>query len=748
MSVLLPGKDEKCIDVAALPSDFKASDLEMLNDPSVAYLLPLAVIALIDMNAFFAQCEQIRLNCSLSDPVVCCQWQSLIAVSYAARKYGINRMDTLASAKKKCPGLVVGHAAVFKKGDSHWQYLDRLPDQAVNKVSLDPYRRELRKIFKVLSRECDLVEKASVDECYLDLGRLVYSKLLELFPQLLKVSGDEDLPMVPEILPSNLRWQGKIYPTPEESATEHSDNLHPGISPNTTKESAGAIICDWDDVCMLIGSEILYHIRREVYNELKYTTSGGLASTKTVAKLAGGLVKPDFQTVVRSRAMYLFLNNFELKDFNQMGGQLGDRILHKLNAPPGINSLSYLRTNWSLEDLKQEFIGEEQLAQKVYDIPRGNFRQELKLRTSVKSMMSRKNFQSHMPVKTIGDCLDWIRVYVGDLYGRLIELDDENLNLSILQKNGDEREKIFRPRTVSLQLTTTSWTRLSRQTQIPVIKDLEKLKKVLESTAFRLLCELMDNLKASEHTTVYKKIKPTDEHLHHIGCPSLANMGISCFNFVTSTDLSLIDSYLVSKGPIAATSEELKRLFEEVNHKASTLTEPPKIKKRNHDNSYVQKLFADFVSSSCQARDSTNIPTAKAKGIFKEDKSYVNKLFDDFNTSIEVERAVSESPKREQRVREPSNDPKSPINCAPAKKFRKTTGEKSLNEWTESNLKSLMKTKYCDFCKLAVEDVFEHSDYHYALQLSSKLNSGAQSACGGSKVKKRGQSKISFSKKE
>ena len=64
----------------------------------------------------FAQVEQIRLNLTDQDPVVCAQWNSVIAVSYASRKFGITRMDTIASCKSKCPNVIIAHAAVYKKG--------------------------------------------------------------------------------------------------------------------------------------------------------------------------------------------------------------------------------------------------------------------------------------------------------------------------------------------------------------------------------------------------------------------------------------------------------------------------------------------------------------------------------------------------------------------------------------------------------------------------------------------------------
>lgn len=52
---------------------------------------PLRVVALCDMDAFFASCEQVRLGVDSKQPLVVIQWNTIIAVNHAARKFGIQR---------------------------------------------------------------------------------------------------------------------------------------------------------------------------------------------------------------------------------------------------------------------------------------------------------------------------------------------------------------------------------------------------------------------------------------------------------------------------------------------------------------------------------------------------------------------------------------------------------------------------------------------------------------------------------
>jgi len=88
---------------------------------------PLRVIALCDSDAFYAACEMVRLGVDKETPLVVLQWDSLIAVNYPARKYGISRMDKKKDALKRCPHLVVVHVATYKEGEKepgYWDHVD------------------------------------------------------------------------------------------------------------------------------------------------------------------------------------------------------------------------------------------------------------------------------------------------------------------------------------------------------------------------------------------------------------------------------------------------------------------------------------------------------------------------------------------------------------------------------------------------------------------------------------------------
>lgn len=454
-------------------SNFKWKDLLKLNSPADSYLSPLSCISHIDMNAFFAQVEQIRCGYTKDDPVVCVQWTSIIAVSYAARKYGISRMDTVSSAMEKCPNLIPIHPAVFKRGEDFWQYHDgygswnkdkskRLSAE-LYKVSLIPYRREGRKILKIFQEYCDLVEKASVDEVFMDMGRLCFQELLlqqntgkeeddenneisySVFQEIrdIFVTGrynlDSTLPAIPESINEKIEFKGNIF---------------------TSSQSQQPSIEDWDDVIFALASHVTDRIRCHIEDSLGYTTSCGIARTKTVSKLGSNYKKPNAQTVILNKYMNDFLDcgSFEITSFWTMGGFLGQSLVNLLNIPTK-GSIKYIRESWSTaKQLQDHFVAEmkqtnfipernksnfeniDVLSKKIHELVNGEFREGLSSKPVVKSMMSNKNMRGKA-CNSLVDILSWLEVFCSELTFRVEELEQEF-------------KKVIKPNTVTISMKT------------------------------------------------------------------------------------------------------------------------------------------------------------------------------------------------------------------------------------------------------------------------------------------------------
>jgi DNA polymerase eta len=424
-------------------SRFTYRQLHGLRHGSTA--TPLRVVAHIDLDAFYAQCEMVRLGTPRETPLAVRQWDSLIAINYAARPFGITRMINAAEARKLCPDLILQHVATFREGEGgRWAYRDdSFRNISTDKVSLDPYRAQSRKILQTMKEALDTwsadgtddenrgpkqglvagLEKASIDEVFIDLSPLIYNTLLHRYPELQSGTQDENRDVELPIPPTTaLQWDTDCLVDLDQPETEEDDP-------------------DWDDVVMLIGSEIVRSVRTAVWDKLSYTCSAGLGRNKMIAKLGSSCNKPNLQTVVRNRAVQNFLGGYKFTQIRMLGGKLGDQI----TASFGTEKVSEL-LNVPLEQLRSKL--DDHTASWLYGIIRGDDRSEVNPRTQIKSMLSAKSFRPS--INSLDQADKWLRIFAADIYGRLVE--DGVL------------ENKRRPKVITLHHRTSQ----SRSRQIPI----------------------------------------------------------------------------------------------------------------------------------------------------------------------------------------------------------------------------------------------------------------------------------------
>lgn len=111
------------------------------------------IIFHIDLNAFFASCETILRPELQNLPLAITGEKSskrgiVVTANYVARQYGVHSAMPLMQAKKKCPRLVVASA------------------------NFDLYRKISQQFIQLLHEYSDQVEKASIDEAYVDVTHL------------------------------------------------------------------------------------------------------------------------------------------------------------------------------------------------------------------------------------------------------------------------------------------------------------------------------------------------------------------------------------------------------------------------------------------------------------------------------------------------------------------------------------------------------------------------------------------------
>jgi DNA polymerase eta len=408
---------------------------------------PLRVIAHVDLDAFYAQCETVRLGIDSSLPLAVQQWQGLIAINYPARAFGLSRHVTSTEALKQCPELILQHVATWKEGDEKWAYHeDSFKNMASHKVSLDPYRMECRRILKcikaALPEKEQRVEKASIDEVFMDLSAQVHTILLERYPELRGPPPYEDLTeRLPKVPTTVLDWAADAL---VETGEEDGEDRDP----------------DWDDVCTVIASEIVRDVRQSIKDTLGYTCSGGVARNKMLAKLGSGYKKPNQQTVIRNRAVTHFLSDMKFTKIRMLGGKLGDEAV----AMFGTDKVKDLMEQ-PLDQLKK--LGDD-TGSWLYSIIRGEDTSEVNPRTQIKSMLSAKSFRP--AINSFEQGVRWLRIFAADIFSRCVEE-------GVLENKR-------RPKSINLHHRQGAQTR-SRQAPIPHGKPLS------EATLFDLAKKLL-----------------------------------------------------------------------------------------------------------------------------------------------------------------------------------------------------------------------------------------------------------------
>ncbi|KAI0714431.1 DNA/RNA polymerase [Cerioporus squamosus] len=400
---------------------------------------PLRVVALCDSDAFYAACEQVRLGIDPALPLVVLQWDSLIAVNYPARKFGISRMDKLREAKKRCPDLVVVHVATYKEGEAEPGYWEN-PDTRTHKVSLDHYRRESMKIIQMFKEGLPTgeVEKASIDEAFIDFTRPVREEILKRYPYLAAVPPDApnglDSPLPP---PPPISWEGRgtivpVHPAKEQPADKGGgdpQSASTGDEPGTSDhEEEGDHVVEeddeqttWHDVALSIAAELMMKIREDIRAKLGYTTSAGLARNKFLAKLTASYKKPMNQTVLRNAAIPNYLRPMPFQKIRFLGGKLGKALAEEYDVST-VGDLLYVIL-MEVDDEMQRKFGEESIW--VYEILRGIDRTEVKEKSVVnKSMLASKNLPH--PITKATEGYHWIRCLAAELALRLNEARDNN----------------------------------------------------------------------------------------------------------------------------------------------------------------------------------------------------------------------------------------------------------------------------------------------------------------------------------
>uniref|UniRef100_A0AAQ4REZ7 DNA polymerase eta n=1 Tax=Gasterosteus aculeatus aculeatus TaxID=481459 RepID=A0AAQ4REZ7_GASAC len=366
-----------------------------------------------------------RLDPALRNtPCVVAQYKTwkgggIIAVSYEARAHGVTRNMWVDDAKKLCPDLQVARVR-----ESH------------GKADLTHYRDASVEVIEVMSRFA-VIERASIDEAYMDLTAAVQQRLKNLM----------DKPIEPHLLRATY-IQG--FP---QTVPEHEASAEDAASGKEELRSRG--LQQWlaslpyplpgeqstAELNLTVGALIIEEMRAAVEKDTGYCCSAGISHNKVLSKLACGLNKPDRQTVLPLDSVTELFNSLPVSKIRNLGGKLGASITETL----AIENMGDL-TRFSQAQLVQHF--GEKTGQWLYDLCRGIDFEAVKPRQLPKSIGCSKNFPGKTSLATKEQVQYWLHQLALELDERLTKDREVNGRVAKLltvgvRQLGDKRSSSF-----------------------------------------------------------------------------------------------------------------------------------------------------------------------------------------------------------------------------------------------------------------------------------------------------------------
>uniref|UniRef100_A0A8C8ZZ01 DNA polymerase eta n=1 Tax=Prolemur simus TaxID=1328070 RepID=A0A8C8ZZ01_PROSS len=352
------------------------------------------VVALVDMDCFFVQVEQ-RQNPHLRNkPCAVVQYKSwkgggIIAVSYEARAFGVTRNMWADDAKKLCPDLLLAQVR-----------------ESRGKANLTKYREASVEVMEVMSHFA-VIERASIDEAYVDLTSAVQDRLQKLQGQ----------PISADLLPSTyIEGLPKDPTTAEETVQKEKmrkEGLFQWLHSLRFDDMASP------DLKLTVGAVIVEEMRAAIEKQTGFQCSAGISHNKVLAKLACGLNKPNRQTLVSHGSVPQLFSQMPIRKIRSLGGKLGASVIEIL----GVEYMGEL-TQFTECQLQSHF-GEKN-GSWLYAMCRGIEHDPVKPRQIPKTIGCSKNFPGKTALSTREQVQWWLWQLAQELEERLKKDRNDN----------------------------------------------------------------------------------------------------------------------------------------------------------------------------------------------------------------------------------------------------------------------------------------------------------------------------------
>lgn len=280
--------------------------------PSRPNSLPPVIIA-FDQDNFYVGVERVLNPALVGLPVGVTQKSLLATTSYEARAQGVSKLMNIRKAKEVCPTLVL-----------------------VDGEDLGRYREFSIRVSRLVNSLTGGggstgrgVEKLGLDEIFLDASDLVYGHLSQL-------SDDEQLVQYRRLTGKSVDKQGEdvYFALRADGSTPRGFWYRPGAMRGHCYpgEPVGDSL---STQALCVASHLAAFVREQISETIGLSSSAGIAHSKLLAKLIGGLHKPNDQTTFcgSTADVQSYLDALPLRKLNGFGSKVVAKLQERM---PGV----------------------------------------------------------------------------------------------------------------------------------------------------------------------------------------------------------------------------------------------------------------------------------------------------------------------------------------------------------------------------------------------------------------------------
>ncbi|KAI0850160.1 DNA/RNA polymerase [Daldinia vernicosa] len=249
------------------------------------------VILHFDYDCFYASVLE-NANPGLKGQPLGVKQKSILATcNYAARAHGVKKLMSISEAHKICPGLVV-----------------------LSGEDLTPFRDASKRLWSFLRSHSwsDRAERLGLDEVFLDVTDVIaYNQ------ELLNRNALQD------------SFFQLSRHDPEKGFSFDATQFFGCVQPSFDPKDLVLILDNPSCVRLLLASHLAGYLRLKLEEDFGYTSSGGISTNKTLAKLAGSVNKPQNQTTLlnlRDDDVQAFMDGHKLRQIPGIGSRIAQLI--------------------------------------------------------------------------------------------------------------------------------------------------------------------------------------------------------------------------------------------------------------------------------------------------------------------------------------------------------------------------------------------------------------------------------------